>query len=678
MSATSNTISLNTNNFTIEFLLNLSVNQSSNIIYYLPNNSGFIIKVVSNIIYCYLNNVLIISGSVILQPLQWYHIAIVRNNINDNISNLSSTFYIFINGTLDDSVSTSVVSLNTSNFVITNSTVIYQIGNFIGFIDDIRVTNNISRYLSNFIPPVLPFSNGTTIDYLTIPNDNYYSYVVLLLHFNNVILDTSNYSNIITVGGINPNSGYSNICKYSGVKPFNFNGTTILTTPVSKTIVFGKDNFTFEFWMYYTSTQPGVSRIFGNLTSNSIGIYNWYIGFSNNVISLYVNSIAIFKGSITINSNTWYHIAIVRYGTTINGIFTSSFYLYVNGTIDIISQSTVSLDGADLVSNPNSQYLSIGGDGAGLSGSGYYNGLLSEIRITKHIPRYLNNFTVPQSIFANIDSIYTATSLNYYYGAQIIVSNWVYRISLSGGTINTIQVQNHINFVATLLTQNIWIKILRLNTFSGDQLQGALVPLKVTPGFGLSLDISSSTQPTYNSSGPSSGFTGNGTSTYIDTTLNLNTISSTGRDLHMGFFQYTSVASGIPMGVYNTSASRSYIGGGAGTGFYWGNSLTVPATSGGLYLSSNDILSTSTVNYYVNGAQQFITGTQNYSQPSDWSVYILAANGSATGVATETQVISNYSSARIGLYTIGNHLTGIDQLNYYNAIRQLNSSYIKA
>ena len=184
MSATSNTVSLSTNNFTIEFLLNLSINQTSNIIYYLPNNSGFIVKVISNIIYCYLNNVLIVSGSVILQPLQWYHIAIVRNNVNDTVSKINSIFYIFINGTLDNSALTSVVTLNTNNFVITNSTVIYQIGNFIGFIDDIRVTNNISRYLNNFIPPVLPFSNGTTIDYLTIPNDSYYSYVVLLLHFN--------------------------------------------------------------------------------------------------------------------------------------------------------------------------------------------------------------------------------------------------------------------------------------------------------------------------------------------------------------------------------------------------------------------------------------------------------------------------------------------------------------
>ena len=95
MSSTSNTIALSNNNFTIEFFINIPVNQTANIIYYLPNNNGFYIKLVSNVIYCYLNNSLIVSGKVILQISQWYHVAVVRNNTFTN--NTISTFYIFIN-----------------------------------------------------------------------------------------------------------------------------------------------------------------------------------------------------------------------------------------------------------------------------------------------------------------------------------------------------------------------------------------------------------------------------------------------------------------------------------------------------------------------------------------------------------------------------------------------------
>ena len=672
MSSTSNTIALSNNNFTIEFFINIPVNQTANIIYYLPNNNGFYIKLVSNVIYCYLNNSLIVSGKVILQISQWYHVAVVRNNTFTN--NTISTFYIFINGILDNFITTTQVTLNTGNTVIGNTTVVYQLGNFLGFIDDVRVTNGISRYLTNFIPPILPFSITPSYDYLTIPNDCYFSYITLLLHFNNTLIDFSNNTSLITVTGV---TTYSNITKFPGIKPFSFDGATVLKTPASRTVTFGKDNFTIEFWMYPSATQGGTPRIFGNLTG-TIQTYNWYIGFSNNVIILYANNTTIFTGTISINTGSWYHIAIVRYGLLNN----STFYLYVNGILDTFANSQISLDSSDITTNPYVQLFAIGGDGY----SGYYTGLLSEIRVTRYVPRYLSNFTLPQLSFPNTDSIISSSSLNYYAGAQIIVSNWLTRISLSGGTINSMHVQYHINFVATLLTQNLWGKIIRLNTFSGDQSLAGIVPLKITPGYGLALDILSGTAPVYGTGG-SSGFLGTAsTAVYIDTTLNLNTITSTGRDLHMGFWLFSTSPSGYPMGVYaSSSTTRTYAPYGSSTTSYWGSSLTVTSTltAAGMYLVTNDSFTTtggntsSVATYYNNGTQIALSGTQNYSAPSDWTVYILASNGSTSG-ASDTQVITNASNARVGVYTIGNHLFGIDQLNYYNAIKQLNNAMARS
>jgi hypothetical protein len=335
--------------------------------------------------------------------------------------------------------------------------------------------------------------------------------------------------------------------------------------------------------------------------------------------------------------------------------------------------------------------MAIGGDGAGLynTTSGYYTGLLSQVRVTRYYARYLNQFSLSTTVFPTVDTFTSATSLNYYYSAQLIVSNWLTRITAAGGTISALYAQYHVHFVATLLTQNIWQKIYRLNTFSGDQLTAALVPLKITPGYGMAQDIAyNSVSITYNATGSSSGVLGNASSTYIDTRVNLNTITLTGRDLHMGIWIFSTSASGFPMGIYSGATpsaptTRSYAPYSTpGTSLYWGSGLTFSSqTAAGLYLVTNDTivpigttssnvspLATSVANFYVNGTQIALTGTQNYSQPSDWTVTILAANGSTNGLNIDTQVVANYSNARTGFYTIGTHLLPADQLSYYRAI----------
>jgi len=193
-------INLSNNNFTVEFWLYLTIsssglfNQTSTIISYLPTITNFYIGLTSNIISCYIGTTLLVNGKIILVQYKWYHIAVVRLNTSSTIS----VYSIYINGILDTSATTNNIYLSNSSSNITSSTNIYRIGNFGGLIDEIRITNNIARYTGNFVPQVQGFSTAQSFDYLKIQSDPYYSYVTLLYHFNNSLIDYSYYTNSLT------------------------------------------------------------------------------------------------------------------------------------------------------------------------------------------------------------------------------------------------------------------------------------------------------------------------------------------------------------------------------------------------------------------------------------------------------------------------------------------------
>jgi len=85
----------------------------------------------------------------------------------------------------------------------------------------------------------------------------------------------------------------------------------------------------------------------------------------------------------SVNSNTWYHLAVVRSGNT--------FSLYVNGVSEATATSSVVI--ADDTSN-----LLIG---VGDTGTTYLNGYIDDLRITKGYARYTSNFTPPTKAFPN-------------------------------------------------------------------------------------------------------------------------------------------------------------------------------------------------------------------------------------------------------------------------------------
>jgi len=101
-------------------------------------------------------------------------------------------------------------------------------------------------------------------------------------------------------------------------------------------------------------------------------------------------------GTISVPTNTWSHIAIVREGTTFRG--------YVNGVLDS-ALTTTGISGALAY---NSSYPTIGGTPYGLSSYNFY-GYLRNLRIVKGAALYTNDFT-PPSIVATLP-IYTTSGL---------------------------------------------------------------------------------------------------------------------------------------------------------------------------------------------------------------------------------------------------------------------------
>lgn len=93
--------------------------------------------------------ILSLTGTTNIPLNTWSHFAVTRS---------ANTWYLFLNGSLEASgtVTGSYIT-NTDSLVIgwpgTTSSTWY----FEGYMDDLRITKGVARYVANFTPPVLPF-----------------------------------------------------------------------------------------------------------------------------------------------------------------------------------------------------------------------------------------------------------------------------------------------------------------------------------------------------------------------------------------------------------------------------------------------------------------------------------------------------------------------------------------
>ena len=111
-----------------------------------------------------------------------------------------------------------------------------------------------------------------------------------------------------------------------------------------------------------------------------------------------------FISSVTVTTNTWYHVAMVRSGSNIT--------IFLNGVI-VVGPTALTITMGN-----NTGPLSIGANGAGAS---YLNGYISNVRIVKGTAVYTAAFTPPQSILPSIAN--TQVLLNVTDSANFIKDN---------------------------------------------------------------------------------------------------------------------------------------------------------------------------------------------------------------------------------------------------------------
>lgn len=272
-----------------------------------------------------------------------------------------------------------------------------NVTDFGGYIDAVRITDGVARYMPSFTAPTAAFGDNAI-------TDPYYNNVELLLHMNGsngstTFTDSSKNAFITTPrGGLALTTAES---KFGGSSArFNRASSQFLDIPVTGNTVnpinalnLGRGDFTLEAWINL-NTYPsagGYSSAYwivgGGGASVDAGI-EWYVEPTQIKFNISAFSSSTLIGYHGFALNTWYHVAVVRQG---NG-----FYMYVNGECIAIGFSTASA--ATLVNG----FAIAAAEPTGGSTAGNFDGWIDELRITKNVARYPGNFTPPTKYIRTI------------------------------------------------------------------------------------------------------------------------------------------------------------------------------------------------------------------------------------------------------------------------------------
>jgi hypothetical protein len=283
----------------------------------------------------------------------WHHIAAVRNG--------ASALSLYVDGVLDGTATNSATVTVTAAVRVGSYYASFP-QYFTGYIADVRINKGSAVYTSAFVPPAAPVTAITNTQ-------------LLVNATNGGVIDNASISNLETIDNAQISTAQS---KFGGSSMY-FDGTgDYLLVPNNVNLRFGTGNFTIEFWVYQnTITGYHTAYSFGYAaasailiqTSNGTGKWDVYIG----------GSLAASDAGSSVSANTWYHIAVVRSGSTVT--------IYRNGVSVGSGTSAVAI-------NDSTNPLTIG------AGSTYYlNGYIDDLRVTKGYARYTTNFTPPTSAF---------------------------------------------------------------------------------------------------------------------------------------------------------------------------------------------------------------------------------------------------------------------------------------
>lgn len=344
-----------TGDYTIEFWMYRTVNSSSAVAITDPrtsntNNPLLWIKDTDEVYY-FTNGADAIVGTTQTAINQWYHVALSRS---------SGVSKLFINGVQEGS------SYNDSHSYTQDTLFLGQrytgtAYNFDGYISDFRIVDGTAVYTSDFTPPTSPLSAITNTQLLTCSNKN--SAWDAAGGSPNLLQDNATFSTSIT--------------KYEN-ESVQLDGTGDYIKIDENNPVFdvSTGDFTWEGWFRFDSLSNN-PKIFINLASASV---YWQLYVYSNALRLLGNGGSTLSGtdSSSLSTATWYHIALVRSGST--------FTVYKDGTSVITDTNSASI-------GHNSDY---GVGGIAYSSSTCLDGNVEGVRLSKYA-RYTSNFTPPSA-----------------------------------------------------------------------------------------------------------------------------------------------------------------------------------------------------------------------------------------------------------------------------------------
>ena len=296
----------------------------------------------------------------------WYHFALVRNGTN---------MVLYLNGT--SAATASSVGFNhdgTTAYIGANP---YPDPKWNGYISNVRVVKGTAVYTSSFTPPTAPLTaiSGTS----------------LLTNFTNgAIFDNAMMNDLETVGDAQISTS---VVKY-GTGSIALDGTgDNLFSSARQNLSFGTGNFTIECWFNWSSA-PSTMAVMSSKNYYTVGANgNWLIRLTNQTGIAWAsydgqsNGVYLNCSISSMSVNTWYHLAVVRSGTTVT--------LYLDGTsIGSVTDSKSLIDGG-----VNGVYVGQG------NGNSNFNGYIDDVRITNGYARYTTNFTPPTAAFPNIGPV---------------------------------------------------------------------------------------------------------------------------------------------------------------------------------------------------------------------------------------------------------------------------------
>lgn len=247
-----------------------------------------------------------------------------------------------------------------------------------GYIDDLRITKGVARYVANFTPPTAAFPTSlvsSTVIPMANQGDPFWSDVTLALTMDNL---TDLRGSIVTASG---GAAISTTQSKFGGKSCSFNGTSSMLSIAAKGnshMSFGSNSFTVEGWFWVPNLTGNKTIITGN-SDFSLGVVILDAalrGYASSNGSAW--NIHDYFGSATVTANAWHHFAFQRDGDV--------WSLYYDGVLS--GQATNS---AAVITRNEATVIGRWGNN-----DFWMNGYIDDLRITNGRARYSANFTPTQ------------------------------------------------------------------------------------------------------------------------------------------------------------------------------------------------------------------------------------------------------------------------------------------